>query len=92
MAIKRMPQGIDASAHELMTFKPEKAQTFFGRYEVFYHEERLYSVRDTATGIISLVYAGEPKEAAIAVSRTTVSVNQYGGNSKFVGYVENLKL
>ena len=83
---------VDKAAHAVMEFKPAKTQTYFGRYEVFYHEERLYSVRDSETGIISLVYAREPKEAAIAVSKATVTVNQYGGNSKFIGYVENLKL
>ncbi len=76
-----MNDNIDKAAHDLMNFKPQKVTRVHG-YEVFYHEERLYTVRDSNTGITSLVYAREPREAAEKVIKMTVeqpmSAVEYG--------------
>ena len=53
---------IDKAAHKLMNFIPVKQVEKDG-YSVFYHEERLDSVRHITSGIISLVYAASPHEA-----------------------------
>ncbi len=66
-----MSDNIDKAAHDLMNFKPQKVTRVHG-YEVSYHEERLYTVRDSNTGITSLVYAREPREAAEKVIKMTV--------------------
>lgn len=87
-----MRDNIDEAARLLMEFKPEKAEVLYGHYEVFYHEDRLYSVRNTETGVISLVFASSPSMAVAVTIGNTVQVNQYGGNCKFIGHVENLKL
>ena len=57
---------IDRAAHTLMEFNPSVnlcGTTYQGGYTAFYHEERLYSVRDLERGIVSLVYTGSPYEA-----------------------------
>ena len=56
---------IDRMAHTLMDFNPMNAHgaTYQDGYLAFYHEERLYSVRDIERKIVSLVYAGSPYEA-----------------------------
>lgn len=61
---------IDKAAHELMDFRPVKEIEKDG-YSVFYHEERLYSVRHIRTGILSLVYAASPHEAVDIVKAGT---------------------
>ena len=61
---------IDKAAHELMNFIPVKEIEKDG-YSVFYHEERLYSVRNTRTGTLSLVYAASPHEAVNIVMTET---------------------
>ncbi len=61
-------QHIDKSAHDLIRFEPQKNTTALERYSVYYHEERLYSVRNNITGIVSLVYANNPYEAAALVN------------------------
>ncbi len=53
---------IDKAAHELMEFRPND-RYYANGYTVFYHEERLYSVRNVENGMVSLVYAGNPQEA-----------------------------
>ncbi len=53
---------IDKAAHKLMNFRPAKEVEKDG-YSVFYHEERLYSVRHIKSGIVCLVYAASPYEA-----------------------------
>lgn len=60
--------GVDKSAHDLMRFEPQKNTTALERYSVSYHEDRLYSVRNNITGIVSLVYASNPYEAAALVN------------------------
>lgn len=54
----------DKAAHVLMQFDAEKeslsGRTTVGNYVAFYHENRLYSVRNTETDIISLVKASNP--------------------------------
>lgn len=57
---------IDTEAHDIMNFRPlinSYGTTVEGNYIAFYHEDRLYSVRNTLTGIISLVYAKSPHSA-----------------------------
>ena len=56
---------IDRMAHSLMEFNPLNChgRTVVDGYIAFYHEERLYSVRDIKKGIVSLVYAGSPYDA-----------------------------
>lgn len=56
---------IDRMAHTLMEFNPLNASgaTYQDGYLAFYHEERLYSVRNIEKGIVSLVRAGSPYEA-----------------------------
>ena len=58
---------IDKMAHTLMEFRPERATESDG-YTAFYHEERLYSVRNNKTGIVSLAYADSPYSAIEKVS------------------------
>ena len=57
---------IDRLAHTLMEFNPSinvSGTSYKDGYMAFYHEERLYSVRNIKTGIVSLVYANSPYEA-----------------------------
>ena len=52
--------------HKLMatfSLKPPMQKCFYGRYNVAYHEEGLYSVKDSITGALSFVYAKNPYEA-----------------------------
>lgn len=63
---------IDRAAHTLMEFNPSVnlcGTTYQDGYMAFYHEERLYSVRDIERGIVSLVYAGNPYEAIEKVKK-----------------------
>ena len=55
----------DRMAHSLMEFSPLNCpgRTVVDGYIAFYHEERLYSVRDIKKGIVSLVYASSPYDA-----------------------------
>ena len=57
--------GMDASAHDLFNFFPlgAKGSTSKGKYLVFYHEEMLYSVRNTEDWTLTLVLAVNPEEA-----------------------------
>ena len=56
---------IDRIAHTLMEFNPLNASgaTYEDGYLAFYHEERLYSVRDIERKIVSLVFAKSPYDA-----------------------------
>ena len=55
----------DHMAHGLMAFNPigMHGATVEGEYIAFYHEERLYSVRNTKENTLLLIYAGNPHEA-----------------------------
>lgn len=55
----------DRMAHSLMEFNPlnDPSRTVVDGYIAFYHEERLYSVRNIAKGVVSLVYAEDPYRA-----------------------------
>ena len=53
---------IDAAAHEVMAFNAMGAWKQ-GDLIACYHENRLYSVRDSRYGILSLVKAQSPAEA-----------------------------
>jgi len=52
---------IDEAAHMVMDFKD--CRDDYVLYWVAYHGDRLYSVRDKVTGIVSLVYADYPRDA-----------------------------
>ena len=60
---------IDKAAHAIFNFKPQKNNAEYqgGRFLVNYHEERLYSVRDTKLQTVKLIRAGSPFEAATRV-------------------------
>lgn len=54
----------DKAAHEMMRFRAGKYAEFeSGRFLVAYHEDRLYPVRDTKRGTVTLVEARNPEEA-----------------------------
>ena len=53
---------IDKAAHELMDFTATKAWPQ-DELIAYYHEDRLYSVRDARHGIVSLVRAKSPVDA-----------------------------
>jgi hypothetical protein len=58
---------IDDAAHRVFDFHITsilRRHTFIdGEWNVFYHEERLYSVYNSKNYIISLVYANSPQDA-----------------------------
>lgn len=55
---------IDKAAHILMEFNPQGyGMTEVDGYTAFYHEERLYSVRNIAKGTVTLIYADNPYAA-----------------------------
>lgn len=63
----------DKAAHEMMRFRVGKYSKFErGRFLVAYHEDRLYSVRDTKRGTVTLVEARNPKEAYRVIVRPVV--------------------
>ena len=55
---------IDKAAHSLMEFKPQGyGMTEVDGYTAFYHEERLYSVRNMKRETVTLIYADNPYAA-----------------------------
>lgn len=57
---------IDRLAHTLIEFNPSvnvNGTTYRDGCMAFYHEERLYSVRNIEKGNVGLVYANSPYEA-----------------------------
>ena len=62
---------LDKAAHMVMDFNPYGGSVGFrfGGYVAFYHEDRLYSVRCAASGMVYLVYADNPHQAANAVMK-----------------------
>lgn len=59
---------IDRAAHTLIDFTADKAW-IENEYLAYYHEDRLYSVRDTKRGVVSLVKAASPADAIAKVKR-----------------------
>ena len=61
----------DHMAHGLMAFNPIglHGTTVDGEYLAFYHEERLYSVKNTKENTTTLVYASNPAEAIAKTRR-----------------------
>lgn len=60
--------GIDDAAHELFDFRAQKYDEFGnGRFKVAYHEDGLYSVRDTDLKTVKLIRARSPIQAAQAI-------------------------
>ena len=53
---------IDVMAHRLMELRPVPKVVEDG-FSVFYHEDRLYSVRHIKSKMLSLVFASNPHEA-----------------------------
>lgn len=62
---------IDIMAHLLMQFNPFGlcGEHTIGEYRVFYHENRLYSVRRLNSAAVVLVYAASPFDAVAKVRR-----------------------
>ena len=64
----------DNHAHKVMNFhlysfnlNVESKPFVCGDFIVFYHEERLYSVRHRKTDVVSLVFANNPNDAIMRV-------------------------
>ena len=62
---------IDIMAHMVMKFNPFGlcGEHTIGEYRVFYHENRLYSVRRVNSTAVILVYAASPFDAVAKVRR-----------------------
>lgn len=65
---------VDNYAHRVMNFhlysynlNVENEPFVYGDFIVFYHEERLYSVRHRKTDVVSLVFANNPNDAIMRV-------------------------
>lgn len=57
---------MDIKIHRVMatfSLKPPMQRCYYGRFNVAYHEEGLYSVKDSINGALSFVYAQNPYEA-----------------------------
>lgn len=54
---------LDKGAHRLMAFWAVINTDENSNGEAFYHQDRLYSVVDKRNGIVSLVFAANPREA-----------------------------
>lgn len=86
---------IDKAAHELLNFRAGKYSEYEnGRWLVAYHEDQIYSVRDTARGIVTVCKARSPREAYWkSCSLPQVQVSQYGDNAVNIsGSVSTLNL
>ena len=64
---------IDKAAHMVMQFSPcgLGGEHTIGEYRVFYHENRLYSVRRVNSTAVILVYAASPFDAVAKVRRNS---------------------
>lgn len=62
---------IDKAAHMVMKFNPFGlcGEHTIGEYRVFYHEDRLYSVRRVNSAAVVLVYATSPFDAVAKVMK-----------------------
>lgn len=60
---------IDKAAHTVMEFNPHKlcGEVRIGEYSVFYHENRLYSIRAAFLGAVILITADNPFQAVSKV-------------------------
>ncbi len=63
-------KAIDKAAHRVMNFhlysynlNVENEPFVYGDFVVLYHEERLYSVKNRKTDVVSLVFANNPNDA-----------------------------
>lgn len=64
----------DNHAHKVMNFhlysynlNVENEPFVYGDFVVFYHKERLYSVRHRETDVVSFVFANNPNDAIMRV-------------------------
>ena len=64
----------DTHAHRVMNFhlysynlNVESEPFVYDDFVVFYHEERLYSVRHRKTDVVSLVFANNPNDAIMRI-------------------------
>ena len=62
---------IDEAAHNLINFNPYNlcGNYRIGNYNVFYHENRLYSIRCVYSSIVWLVFANSPHDAVMKISK-----------------------
>lgn len=58
---------INEAAHRVADFhllsRLSHETSIDGNYQAYYHEDRLYSVKNMKSGIVSLVYANSPHDA-----------------------------
>lgn len=58
---------INEAAHRVADFhllsRLSHKTSIDGNYQAYYHEDRLYSVKNMKSGIVSLVYANSPHDA-----------------------------
>ena len=87
---------IDKMAHELFKFRPQKWDGEFdgGGFLVAYHENRLYSVRDTKLKTVKLVEASSPFEAANAAKSSSYDLaapknGLWVNDSEYLAYLRN---
>lgn len=73
---------VDDAAHCVVKFKPAKVYEL-GDYSSFYHENRLYSVRNKRTEMVMLVHADSSKDAILKVSNE-IALLQSGNYIQYV--------
>lgn len=85
---------IDRAAIKLMNFRPGHVAGVLkqGQYEAFYHGQKVYSVRDTVTDMITLVVADYPGQAIAKVAGSRTVVNQNGTNNHCITNVGTLNI
>ena len=86
---------VDKAAHTIMEFEPTPdacGVTTIGIYTAFYHEERLYSVRNMQDKTLTLVYASSPKDAISKAARPVMNVTQNGNHNYSIANVGTLNL
>ena len=74
---------IDKAAHRVVDFHLQSMRLFGtfhdGDFIAFYHEERLYSVKDMKTSIVFLVYANSYQDA---IRRVKSALKERENNDK----------
>ena len=86
---------IDVAAHTIMDFEPVSdayGVTTVGIYRAFYHEDRLYSVRNMQDKTLTLVYADSPMNAISKAQKIGVNLTQNGNHNYSIANVGTLNL
>lgn len=86
---------VDKAAHTIMEFEPAPdayGVTVAGIYKAFYHEDRLYSVRNMQENTLTLVYAKSPQDAISKVAKPVMNVTQNGNHNCSIANVGTLNL